>query len=306
MEPGAGPSGAPQDRKAGSQRQARAQPVQGHGQILLFGELWTRDEGCLTPRDAAEQQAPDDRCAGPSSARAGSCPSSCATRRRKRSGDSRWDGADCPAAKSRRCAQERPRDRCEAADPCERAPAAAGSDPSCCEAAEAPRSGGGLPCPAAPRSARLLLMLCRASALRSQLPRLQLLLQQVHARDRPPPAALVGIIVQPRPGEEAEARRRMESLLRSAFEPHSPSVEVHTAVFSPSRSDCALDVQPAASPGHHAGARGRVPLVDRETQTDENLQGNTPLIVIRVLQALGTVAVALGALGAAYYTTESL
>uniref|UniRef100_A0A8C7A4Q7 Spermatogenesis associated 3 n=1 Tax=Neovison vison TaxID=452646 RepID=A0A8C7A4Q7_NEOVI len=196
--PGAGPSRAPQDRKAESQQQARAQTVEGHGRILLFGELWRQDEDCLTV---------------------------CATRQRKRPGNSGWDGADCPAAKSRRCA------------------------------AEPPPSGGWVPCPAPQRSPRLLLVLCRASALRSNLPRLQLLLQQVHARHRQPPAALVGIVVQPRPEEEAEARRRMETLLCSAFAPHRPSVEVHTAVFRPSRSDCALDVQPAASTGRNARAR---------------------------------------------------
>ncbi|KAF3824062.1 hypothetical protein GH733_008347 [Mirounga leonina] len=253
MEPGAGPSRAPQ-------------PVEGHGHILLFGELWKRDECSLT------LQAPDDHSAGPPPPRATSGHSSsgsCSTRRRKRPGESARPGADCPAAKSGRCTEETPRDGCQAARECGAAPAR--SERSRCEAAEEPAAGrrARRPPPAPPeRSARLLLVLCRASALRSNLPRLQLLLQQVHARDGRPPAALVGIIVQPRPEEEAEARRRMESLLCGAFAPHSPPAEVHTAVFSPGRPDCTLDVQPAASRARSAGQRGCVPLVDQETQTD--------------------------------------
>ena len=110
-------------------------------------------------------------------------------------------------------------------------------------------------------------MLRRASALRSQLPRLQLLLQQVRDQDRRPPAALAGIVVQPRRDEEAEARRRMETLLCSAFAPHSASVEVHTAVFCPSRPEGTLDLQLAASGAHKGASPGCVPLVDRATQT---------------------------------------
>lgn len=253
MEPGAGPSRAPQ-------------PVEGHGQILLFGELWKRDECSPT------LQAPDDHSAGPPSTPATSGHSSsgnCSTRRRKRPGDSSGLGAHCPAAKSGRCTEERPRDWGQAACECGAAPAP--SERSRGEAAEEPAAGGRdrRPPPAPPeRSGRLLLVLCRASALRSNLPRLQLLLQRVHARDGRPPAALVGVIVRPRPEEEAEARRRMESLLCGAFAPHGPPAEVHTAVFSPSRADCTLDVQPAASGVRSAGQRGCVPLVDQETQTD--------------------------------------
>lgn len=117
----------------------------------------------------------------------------------------------------------------------------------------------------------------RASALRSQLPRLQLLLQQVRDQGHRPPPALVGIVVQPRHDEAAEARRRMETLLCSAFAPHSASEEVHTAVFCPSRPEGTLDLQLAASGAHKGASPGCVPLVDRATQTDgEGPEGGGP------------------------------
>uniref|UniRef100_A0A3Q2HQU0 Spermatosis associated 3 n=1 Tax=Equus caballus TaxID=9796 RepID=A0A3Q2HQU0_HORSE len=271
MEPGAEPFVAPQDGEAEPQQQAPTQCAEGHGQVLLLGELWKQEECCLTLQNILEQ-ASTDQPAGPSSIRATSSHSSTsnrARRRPKRSGDISSDNADCPAAKSKRSTQRRPCDRGKAADPPERererevSPAPAGTPGL--GAAEDPAAG----CAAPPeQGARLLLVLCRASALRSQLPRLQLLLQQVHARGRSPPAALVGIIVQPRRDEEADARRRMESLLCSAFAPHSPTVEVHTAVFCPSRPEGTLDVQRATCRGLKGAARGCVPFVDRETQTD--------------------------------------
>lgn len=274
MEPGAQPSRAQQDLKADSQQQAPAQTIEGHGQVLLLGEFWKQDECCLTLQDIL--QDPTNRPAGPSSIRATSGHSSssnCARQRPKRSRDSSSNDADCPAAKSKRSTQEWPRNRHEAVDPpeCEPEVAQAQAGTPGAGAPEDPASGCWDPSqpPAPPEpDARLLLVLCRASALRSQLPRLQLLLQQVHARHRCPPAALVGIVVQPRPDEEVEARHCMETLLCSAFGPHSPAVEVHTAVFSPRRPEGTLDVQRAPSRAHKVKARGCVSLVDRGTQTD--------------------------------------
>ncbi|XP_022265574.1 spermatogenesis-associated protein 3 isoform X3 [Canis lupus familiaris] len=104
MEPGDGSSGAE------SPQQARAQCLEGHGQMLLFGELWKQECGL---QDVLEQ-APAHLCARPSSTRASSGhsrSSNRAPRRPKRPGDSLRNSAHCPAAKSRRCAQTTPGDR---------------------------------------------------------------------------------------------------------------------------------------------------------------------------------------------------
>ncbi|KAM7105598.1 spermatogenesis-associated protein 3 isoform 2-T2 [Molossus nigricans] len=268
MEPGAHPSRAPEDKKAEPQQETQTQTIQCQGQVLLLGEHWRQNERGLTLQDILEQ-VPTNAPSGTSSTRATSGHSSSSNSSRrclKRSGERSSNGADCPAAKCKRFAQTLPDDGLEAEDrrqgECEAARASAETPGS---RAEDPAPGCWAP-PQPPEppepDSRLLLVLCRASALRSRLPRLQLLLQRVHARHGRPPAALVGIVVHPRRDEEAEARRRMETLLCSAFAPHSPAVEVHTAVFSPSRPEGTLDVQLAANRAH------RVRLVDRGTQTD--------------------------------------
>ncbi|KAM4835865.1 uncharacterized protein RHO17_022741 [Thomomys bottae] len=111
--------------------------------------------------------------------------------------------------------------------------------------------------PAEP-GAQLLLVLCGASALRAQWSGLRRLLRQLRDQDPRPPAALLGVLLQPRPGEEASARRRLEELLCEVF----GTGEVHTAVFGPGRPQGALDVRRASRQAP------RCPRMDRQTQTD--------------------------------------
>uniref|UniRef100_A0A8C0WFM6 C2orf72-like C-terminal domain-containing protein n=1 Tax=Castor canadensis TaxID=51338 RepID=A0A8C0WFM6_CASCN len=251
QQPGAQPSWAPPEERDEAQQPTVAPSIEGHGQVVLISEFCKQHEYCVTLQDL----------------RAISCQNSssnnCARRGPKRSGDSLADSADAPAAKSKRSAEKPQRAEHNAADSGKR---------------ESPGAPPGLPgsgtedvTRGAGAGAQLLLVLCRASALCTQLPRLQLLLRQVHAQCRRPPAALVGILVQPLPEEEAESRRRLENLLCDVFAPHNPAVEVHTAVFCPGRPQGILDVQRAASQAH------RVPLVDHGTQTDGPLIHMSPL-----------------------------
>ncbi|XP_030098721.2 spermatogenesis-associated protein 3 isoform X3 [Mus musculus] len=239
QRPGEQPSRAPKKEKIKEQPETPSQSVSGRGRVLLIREFFKQDESYTT---LPNTQATD-------------CQSSCrsARRRLKRTSDSLADNPEAPAAKRRAKMPQLSRLKKEDLLGCEKPWAPQGNPGSeAAEIAELSSEPG----------KQLLLVLCHASALDTQLPRLQLLLQQVRVQERRPPAALVGILVQPRPDEEDESRRRLGDLLYSVFSSENPGVEVHTAVFCPSRPQGVLDVQRADNQAH------MVHLVDRQTQTD--------------------------------------
>lgn len=242
MEPGAQHSRARWDRKAEPQQQDPAQSIEGHGQVLPLGGLWKQDECSLALQNSLEPDG-TDQPARPSTTGATSDHGTSSNRRpTKRSADSSSNCADCPAAKCRRSAQKWPHHRHEAAG----VPAGT-PDSGLAENQASGNSDPWQPAAASERSARLLLVLCRASALCLQLPP-----QQVCAR----------VVVQPRSIEEAEARRRKET--RTA-----PAVEVHRGVLCPSRPEGTLDLQRATGGrAHEAPEPGCASPVGRETQTD--------------------------------------
>uniref|UniRef100_A0A8C5SXP0 Uncharacterized protein n=1 Tax=Laticauda laticaudata TaxID=8630 RepID=A0A8C5SXP0_LATLA len=93
-------------------------------------------------------------------------------------------------------------------------------------------------------SGQLIFFLCRPSSLRERPDRLREVLQGVRDQSRNSPAALVGVVVQPRPDEEKPALLQLEKLLREIFQSEGAgSMEVHTAVFAPGRPDGALELK---------------------------------------------------------------
>ncbi|XP_043355654.1 uncharacterized protein C2orf72-like [Dermochelys coriacea] len=69
---------------------------------------------------------------------------------------------------------------------------------------------------------QLIFFLCRASSLQGKQAEILKILKEVKKFSRRAPAALVGVIVQPKKEEETEARKLMESVLQDAFprQPH--------------------------------------------------------------------------------------
>lgn len=240
QRPGEQPSRAPKKRKIEKQSETPSQSVSGRGRVLLIREFFKQEESYKTLPDDTQETDYQSNC---SSVRP----------RLKRTGDSLADNPEAPAAKRRAETLQFSRLKGKDLLDCEAPRAPRGTPDS--EAAEVPELSS-------EPGKQLLLVLCHASALDTQLPRLQLLLQQVRVQDRRPPAALIGILVQPRPDEEAESRRRLGDLLYNVFSSDNPGVEVHTAVFCPNRPQGVLDVQRATNQGR------MVPLVDRQTQTD--------------------------------------
>lgn len=250
-----------------AQQEILAQSIEGRGRVLLVRELWKQDDYCMDLQNFPEQPSTHHltRSLSTRATTGHSSSTNCSKRRLKRSGDNSEDNSDCPAAKSKRSAEKTGRSQCKYADPHEREtpgiwPRTPGSAAEENPAAGCRAVGPQLTAPEC--GAQLLLVLCRASALCTQLPRLQLVLEEVRARDCRPPAALIGILVQPQPDEEAEARRRLENLLCDIFTQHNPAVEVHTAVFCPGRPQGVLDFRRATSQAC------KVPPVEQGTQMD--------------------------------------
>lgn len=238
QRPGEQPSKAPKKEKIKEQSETPSQSISGRGQVLLIREFFNEEESTTLPGTQATDRQ-----------------SSCSKVRKplKRTGDSLADNPDAPVAKRRAKMPKLSRHKEEDSLDCEEPWAPRRNPGSNAAEINEPRSEPGK---------QLLLVLCHPSALNTQLPRLQLLLQQVRLQERRSPAALVGILVQPRPDEEAESRRRLGDLLYSIFSSDNPGVEVHTAVFCPNRPQGVLDVQRADNQAHV------VHLVDRQTQTD--------------------------------------
>uniref|UniRef100_A0A8C4YKX1 Chromosome 2 open reading frame 72 n=1 Tax=Gopherus evgoodei TaxID=1825980 RepID=A0A8C4YKX1_9SAUR len=97
----------------------------------------------------------------------------------------------------------------------------------------------------------LIFLLCRAGSLQPRRARARLreIARDLRSRlPRGPPPALVGVIVQPGPGEEAAAAALLETLLCEVFQGQRAGRQdtVQAAAYSPGRPDGTLEVRRAA------------------------------------------------------------
>ncbi|XP_021018089.1 spermatogenesis-associated protein 3 isoform X4 [Mus caroli] len=154
QRPGEQPSRVPKKEKIEEQPETPSQSVSGRGRVLLIREFFKQDESYTT---LPNTQATD-------------CQNSCrsARQRLKRTRDSLADNPEAPAAKRAKMPQLSRLKKEDLLD-CEKPWAPQGNPGSeAAEIAELSSEPG----------KQLLLVLCHASALDTQLPRLQLLLQQ--------------------------------------------------------------------------------------------------------------------------------
>ncbi|XP_039344659.1 uncharacterized protein C2orf72 homolog [Mauremys reevesii] len=142
------------------------------------------------------------------------------------------------------------------------------------------QAGGGarrLPGPGVPRPRRrrpgdplpLIFLLCRAGSLQARRARARLreIARDLRSRlPRGPPAALVGVIVQPGPGEEEAAAALLETLLREVFQGQRAGRQdtVQAAAYSPGRPDGTREVRRAACRALRAALQHRAGGEERE------------------------------------------
>ncbi|XP_050819691.1 uncharacterized protein C2orf72 homolog [Gopherus flavomarginatus] len=116
---------------------------------------------------------------------------------------------------------------------------------------------------------RLIFLLCRAGSLQPRRARARLreIARDLRSRlPRGPPPALVGVIVQPGPGEEAAAAALLETLLCEVFQGQRAGRQdtVQAAAYSPGRPDGTLEVRRAACRALRAALQHRAGGEERE------------------------------------------
>lgn len=151
---------------------------------------------------------------------------------------------------------------------------------------------GGKPC-------KLIFFLCRASCMKSRQAELRKVLKEVKRFVQKSPCALVGVIMEPKKGEEAEARGQLESLLHSVFpkpqickrgkqavskaDPaQTAEVEVEVEIYVPGQPHGKMAVMRAACRASEAlakpaGARGCQIYPMKRQGGLENSRGSQPL-----------------------------